>query len=244
MTEDIKVEETLTAGDAVEVKQSAEEAAQEEVTKSKKGRATNSQKLKAQEEQMAKMQEQIQLLTNALLAERSEKRLPPEEEVKIPVVRIGGPALSMFLRDAHGDKQHFTWDRKGEVQHLTEKQFEEAMATPGAKKFFDRDFLAVEGEEPRFMGEPDAFMNNLEIGEVDEVVRSIEDTAYLLRLLNHLENMRVVTEDEGGKPLLDKEGMPYAEVKALTAKHRMIAEAVIQRIHELTQVRYSLSDPG
>lgn len=197
-----------------------------------------------QSAQLAALEAQVKLLTQALFAERQANAAPqenPEDTPSIGLVRTGGALLSAHLTDAYGRKRHFQWPRVGHKNYVTPAQLSELKDMPGGQKFFDKGWLAIEGEEHLTRMDTKAFIDAMEIHEVDDKIQSIEDTTALLQIMNYIEKERIITEEDG-KPLVDSEGWPQAKVRRLSHKMRLLAESVANRIHELTGIRYSLTD--
>lgn len=218
----------------------------------KAGRPTSTQKIKeleaalAQQEenasaQLEELKQQVALLTNALALGRQNPVMQEQKEDLVAVQRVGGGAIHVPLTDAHGKVREFVWETEGEVQNLTKAQYEELLEGP-ANSFIERGFLAVEGDYEKAIKDAAKFIESLALDEVEETVQAMEDSARLLRIINHIENSRIVTEDEDGKPLTDSDGNVRAEMRKLSAKYRIVAEAVVNRLRELTGVQYSLTD--
>ena len=187
---------------------------------------------------------QIELLTKALVTNRNVD-YTDEEDMTVGVMRIGGPSLSAFLTDAYGREKHFFWKSPGQVLYMTPAQYEEMMDKPGGRAFFERGFLKLESEAATELAivDPDEFIENLNLDDIDPYFADIKDPAVLLRLVNHIDHKRIITEDpDTGKPFVDSEGNPRAEIKNLGPKYRMVQEVCVSRLYELTGVRYSLLD--
>ena len=225
-------------------------------TTKKAGRPSNSAKIKELEEalmqeretssaQLEELKAQVQMLTNALTLGRqgalATAQAEEEEEELVAVQKVGGGDLHVILTDSFGRTREFVWQTEGEVQNLTVAQYEELLESP-AKQFIDRGFLAIEGQYELAIKDAGEFIESLDLEDVEGTIQGVEDPARLLRIINHIEQSRIVTEDENGKPLTDEEGNPRAETKKLSAKYRIVAESVINRLRELTGVQYSLAD--
>lgn len=234
----------------------SDETKQEAAPKKKPGRPkkvkeevvdTSSQENEELKAQLKALQDQVGILTGALNLARSGSLVesaPSEDKGSIEVVRLAGPAMSANLTDAYGRFKNFMWRNKGESMYLTPAQLQELRESPGGSQFFKKGWLEVAGEDSEVerivdIGE---YIAGLKIEDIEDVISSKEDSAFLIRILNYVESQRVVTEDSNGNPLTDSEGNVYAEVKKLDQRLRLAAESAVARIHELTGVRYSLSD--
>lgn len=228
-------------------------AMQDEVTteapkpKAKRGRPKKTQPVDApMADELEALKKQVNLLTQALLAERAIPKDAVVDDKSVGIQRVSGSRISTVVRDAYGSPQHFVWETVGQVNYLTKKQYEEMMESPAGKRMFDRGFLALEEEvnSGTVLVDMDEYINGLDMDSIEAEVNSVEDPAFLMRVMNYLENLRVVTSDENGRPLLTPDGQPYADVKTLTPKQRVLADSVVARLYELTNVRYSLIDNG
>lgn len=194
-----------------------------------------------QNDRISELEGQIKLLTGALL----EARAPvgdPEDDATIGVMKTGGGNLSMYLTDAYGREKHFFWEHDGQILYMTPAQYEEIFTLPGGQKFFDKHWLQLETEDLVLYMDTDKFINSLEYEEINNHIKGIEEKATIQRMLVYLESVRVITEDEEGNPFTDAEGLPTAKVIEWTPKERMVAQACVDRLYELTGVRYSLAD--
>lgn len=195
-------------------------------------------------EQMAALQKQVDMLSGALALAREGARAPSEDQGSICILRTAGPAMSAHLTDAYGRKKTFEWNAVGDKVYLTPAQYSELMESVGGIKFFTKGWLAKEGDENEFNAIRDIgkYLESMSHDEIDEVVSASEDPSFLIRILNHIESQRVVTEDETGKPLVDDDNKVRAEIRTLNQKLRLAGESSMTRLHQLTGVRYSLSD--
>lgn len=187
------------------------------------------------------MEEQIQTLTQALLLSRQEVK-NPEDEAVIGITRTGGGRLQVKLTDAYGRSKTFKWDKVGDTLYLTPAQYEEFQESHGAQVFVQRGFLSPEKEAVHYVT-PRKMIEQTEADALSEVIEEINDPSRLIEILNYIEAERIITNDpETGKPYVDNDGLPRAEVKQLDAKHRLAASMCADRVYTLTGVRYSLTD--
>lgn len=195
-------------------------------------------------DQMAQLQKQVDMLSGALALAREGARAPSEDQGSICVIRSAGPAMIAHLTDAYGRKKSFAWNAIGEKLYLTPAQYSELMESPGGHKFFTKGWLVREGDEQEFNAISDIgeYLNSLKHDEIDGIISASEDTSFLIRILNYIESLRVVTTDEKGNPLTDDDDKVRAEIRTIDQRLRLAAESSITRIYELTGVRYSLSD--
>jgi hypothetical protein len=189
------------------------------------------------------MQQQINMLTQTLLLERQNaKTIKDSDDATIGITRVSGSKMVMELTDAYGRKKSFAWENVGDTQYLTLSQYEEFQESRGAQKFVSRGYLLPEGDAASFIT-PEKFITVTALEDLPDLIESITDSGKLIEILNYIEGVRIETEDPStGRPHLDLDGKPQANVLKMDTKTRLVASMCADKLFTMTGVKYSLND--
>lgn len=202
----------------------------------KSAKTTNTEKVEsfapsAHTDQQAQI-EALQAQINSLLAVIGGRAAQKQEDRLVRVTNTSDVSIAVRVINDKGLPEDYFWHQRGDQREMPFSHAKYILEK--YPHMYENGTLScpdVVGHTPNSIPDIRAFLDNLEIGEVNTRIEAITSKDTLWALHNHLESMRFADE-----PIVEKDGLTLPQ-RTVEPKYALIHQVVRERLFKVANVQ-------